>query len=102
MGIARADIEALVHETFTEVANERKAKLPGSIGDDTPIFGGGAILDSTGVTTLVMEIEMRLEERHGVTVTLVNDRAMSRKNSPFRTVGSFVTYIQETVDQASS
>ncbi len=56
-----------------------------SITDDTVIVGPGAVIDSIGVVSLIVDIEQRLEMDHQVSVTLANDRAMSQRNSPFRT-----------------
>jgi acyl carrier protein len=58
---------------------------PASVNDDTVIVGPGAVIDSIGVVSLIVDIEQRLEMEHQVAVTLANDRAMSQRNSPFRT-----------------
>jgi hypothetical protein len=44
---------------------------------------------------VVTEIEERLEEEKGITVTLADERAMSRRASPFRTLASLVDYLEE-------
>lgn len=64
-----------------------------AVMEDTPIVGPGAVLDSIGVVSLIVDIEQRLEMDHQVSVTLANDRAMSQKNSPFRTAGVLADHV---------
>jgi acyl carrier protein len=56
-----------------------------TVGEETVIVGPEAVIDSIGVVSLIVDIEQRLEMDHQVSVTLANDRAMSQRNSPFRT-----------------
>jgi acyl carrier protein len=56
-----------------------------AVNNETIIVGPEAVIDSIGVVSLIVDIEQRLEMEHQVAVTLANDRAMSQRNSPFRT-----------------
>ena len=60
---------------------------------DTVLFGAGGALDSLGMVNFIRAVEQRLEREFGVAVTLVHERAMSKKNSPFKTIGSLHKYI---------
>ena len=46
------------------------------------------ILDSMGLVTLVVGVEQAIEDELGVSVSLADARALSQRNSPYRTVGS--------------
>lgn len=94
MTIARDALLALVRSALTDALREKGRDAPADLGPDTEIFGGTALLDSLGLVTMVMELENRLEEEHQVTVVLASDRAMSRRSSPFRTMGALVDYIE--------
>ena len=61
--------------------------------EETVLFGRGFGLDSLGLVSLIVDIERLLEEEHGVVLTLADDKAMSQKTSPFRTVGTLADYI---------
>jgi acyl carrier protein len=61
--------------------------------EDTPIVGPGAVIDSIGVVSLIVDIEQRLEMEFQVSVTLASDKAMSQKNSPFRTAGVLADHV---------
>ena len=67
---------------------------------DAPLFGDGAPLTSLGLVTLVMEVEDRVASVTGKTVRLVSSEAMSRKRSPFRTLGALAEYIDELLKSA--
>jgi acyl carrier protein len=59
----------------------------------TVLFGPGALLDSMGLVTLVVDVEQQVLQEYGLSVTLADDRAMSQRNSPFRTIGTLRDYI---------
>jgi acyl carrier protein len=63
------------------------------------LVGNEAVLDSLGVVSLIVEIEQRLEIEHDVSVTLANDKAMSQRNSPFRTVGVLADYMCSLIQE---
>jgi len=62
-------------------------KLP-----DTVLFGASAALDSLGLVTLVLGYEGRLFDTYGAEISLASEEAMSRRRSPFRTVGTLAEY----------
>ncbi len=62
-------------------------------GEDTILFGGDGVLKSVDFVTLVLDIEEAIEEASGKAITLADERALSQKNSPFRTVGTLSEYI---------
>jgi len=63
------------------------------ITSDTVIVGQGAVLDSIGVVSLIVDIEQRLEMDHDISVTLASEKAMSQRNSPFRNVGVLAEHV---------
>jgi acyl carrier protein len=73
--------------------------MPPEINEETVIVGKGAVLDSMGVVSLIVDIEQRLEMDHNVSVTLANDKAMSQRSSPFRSVGVLADHIGEVIKE---
>jgi acyl carrier protein len=69
---------------------------PSEVTEETMIVGPGAVIDSIGVVSLIVDIEQRLEMDYQVSVTLANDRAMSQRNSPFRTAAVLADHILTT------
>ena len=84
---------ACVGETLQLILVQQGKPAPATVNADTALFGRGGWLDSMGLVTLVVEVEQLLAERFGLQVTLADDRAMSQRSSPFRTVGTLVAYI---------
>lgn len=83
----------VVLASLREVLDQSGEDVPADLTEDTVLVGNGAVIDSLGVVSLIVEIEQRLEMDYEISVTLANDRAMSQRNSPFRTVGVLADYI---------
>lgn len=66
---------------------------------DTRLFGTGGALDSASMVFLVTEIEEAASREFGVDIALVDEKAFARR-SPFRTVGSLVSYLEDLVNEA--
>ena len=97
----RAELLGVVLKSLKEVVEAAAGKLNG-VGEQTPLIGSGAVLDSMRLVSLIVDVEQRLEEGFGIGVTIADERAMSAKRSPFRTVGSLVDYLQILVDERRS
>lgn len=59
----------------------------------TVLFGEKGTLDSIGLVSFIVSVEQKIAQETGVNVTLADERAMSQKNSPFRTVSALADYI---------
>ena len=75
------------------------ALLPESTGDNPPIFGQGAPLDSLGLVNFLADLEYRLGEEFKKEIVLASDRAMSRSQSPFRDTAALTAYIVELLNE---
>jgi acyl carrier protein len=100
--IARKDAYEIVVASLQEVFAQEGNTPPANIGDDTVLVGPDAVLDSLGVVQLIVEVEQRVEQQHGISVTLANDKAMSQKNSPFRTVGALSDHVITTAEEGAA
>jgi len=69
------------------------------VDSDTRLFGTGGALDSASMVFLVTEIEEAASREFGVDIALVNEKAFASR-SPFRTVGSLVSYLEDLVNEA--
>jgi len=65
---------------------------------DFTLYGSQDSLDSLGLVNLVVMIEQKIEDEMGFPINLTDDKAMSQKTSPFRTVGTLVDYITSSVE----
>jgi hypothetical protein len=62
-----------------------------------PLVGPEAAVTSMGLVSLIADVESTIEERYGVSLTLVSEQALSRKRSPFRHVDALADYVMELV-----
>ena len=65
------------------------------------IFGGDSPLDSLGLVALVIDVEQALADE-GCQVLLSDEKTMSQRNSPFKTVDTLANYIQERMSQENA
>ena len=63
-----------------------------AVSDEAALFGPDSPLDSLGLVALLLDVEEGLADI-GVHVVLSDERAMSQKRSPFRSVQSLVAYV---------
>lgn len=99
--LSRAEIGGLILSSLEDalsMVDDSRAD-PTELGDDTRLIGRKGVLDSMGLVTLVVDIEQRLEEEHDVVIIVADERAMSQKHSPFRSVGSLADYIVHLVEE---
>lgn len=91
-------IQASIDEVNQTLAPDRQLERDPS----TVLFGEGSKLESLGLVTLIVGVEQRISDDLGVTVTLVNEKAMSLRNSPFRTVETLTDYVMELIAEAEA
>ena len=72
------------------------------VARDTALFGASGVLDSLGLVSVLVEIEQKVADRLGRTVSLMDDRAMSQASSPFRTVASLAVYLAAQLSAGSA
>jgi len=60
---------------------------------ETRLLGSQSVLDSMHLVSLIVAIEREVEDIFAVVVTLVDERALSMKESPFRSIQSLADYI---------
>jgi acyl carrier protein len=60
---------------------------------ETRLVGSQSVLDSMRLVSLIVTIEREVEDTFGVALTLADERALSMKASPFRSIQSLADYI---------
>ena len=77
-------------DTLNETLPEDR-KLESS--EEVLLYGPGAVLDSIGLVGIIVEVEQMLFENFDLELSLIDEKALSQKKSPFRRVKSLVDYI---------
>ena len=93
--MSNSDILFLIQRAIKDFNNQRPLDEQLLDAPDIPLFSKEGKLDSLGLVNLILAVEERVANELGVTITLANERAMSRKGSPFATVQSLVNYVTE-------
>ena len=69
--------------------------------EDTTLFGPGAVLDSFELVRVILSVERGVDEEFGVAVTLADEKAMSQRSSPFRSVHTLADYIVQLMEEGN-
>ena len=101
-------MEEMKQKAF-EVVRKAVAELAEDMGfpalvnpvESTPLFGGDDGIDSLSLVRLVADIERAAELALGKIIVLADERAMSRRQSPFRTVGTLSELLYERLGEAA-
>ena len=89
-----------LRETLSEGDGQHEILLD-SLSESTHLIGRASVVNSLGLVTLVVAIEQRLAENHGINITIADERALSQEKSPFRTVASLSNYLYHLITEQS-
>lgn len=92
------EIKTIVFEALSELNYEKSTDK----NSDMYLFGEKGFLDSMGLVNLVVIIEEKLQDQFNINLLLVNEKAMSQKHSPFRSVDSLTSYIANALNNENS
>jgi len=86
------ELTRLIIDSTRELAAEQGLELQGEPRPETQLFGDGGVLDSMALVSLVIAVEQAIEEKYGVGVALADEKALSQRSSPYRTIASLAAY----------
>jgi len=92
-------IKDLIVETLQDLEEELELNKIDTFNYSTVLFGKNGLLDSMGLVTLITDLEEKIEEAFSLSIVLANEKAMSKTNSPFRTVLSLAEYIDVLITE---
>lgn len=61
--------------------------------EQTILFGDAGQLDSLGLVLFIVTCEQRLNAAFASSISLADEKAISLRRSPFRTIGTFADYV---------
>jgi len=88
-----------VIEKLTEIVNDYfdTQEIQTRAQIDTVLFGNDSVLDSMGLVNVIIDTESRFLDED-IEISLTSESAMSRRNSPFRTIQTLADYIMEQIE----
>jgi D-alanine--poly(phosphoribitol) ligase subunit 2 len=96
--VLRQEILDLVLNTINNFCVENSIPLDNNFGEELKLFGGDGLLDSIGLVGLVVTIEEDIDDKFNKSIILADEKAMSRRTSPFARVSYLVDYIYELLN----
>lgn len=91
------EIFEMVVELLRQIAIEKQNGDLETISLGTRLFGAQGTLDSLDLVNFIVDLEQEINDRFNKDVVLADDRAMSQRHSPFRTVGSMIDHIARLI-----
>ena len=82
-----------IYESIDELNEQLSNEKQLTKSTKTVLFGNNGQLDSLGLVSLLVIIEQNIEDEFDVSITIADEKAMSQKRSPFRTIGTLADYI---------
>ena len=97
--ITKRILNQIILDSIAEInlGSDREIRLA---GEDPPLYGAEGQLDSISLVTLITSIEQRLEDNFGIQVVLVDEKAVSQRNSPFRSLSALVDFAMGSIVRA--
>ncbi|WP_017305367.1 hypothetical protein [Spirulina subsalsa] len=89
----------LILQSIEEIGEEQQIEVPTNLSPDTALFGKNGLFDSLGLVSLVVALEQGIEDEFKLSLSLADERAMSQKNSPYRTIESLANYAHSLISE---
>jgi acyl carrier protein len=86
------EVIQLIITTVTETANAEGIPLPQPVAASTRLFGQEGLLDSMALVSVVIAIEQQISDKYGKGVALADEKALSQRSSPYRSVETLADY----------
>lgn len=90
----KKELRDLIHLVITDYFELHE--IEEKVSDETVLFGSNSRIDSLAFVNIIVDIENRLKEKN-YDISLTSEKAMSRKNSPFKSVLTLIEFIDEMI-----
>lgn len=92
-------IKSVVFEAIDEINQQLLEQQRLSKSPEVVLVGGEAMLDSMAFVNLIVAVEEKMVNEFGVNITLVDERAFSQDETPFKTIGNLIDYISNLLKE---
>lgn len=93
----RGQLETCVLQAVKELNEQLPSEQQIEESGKAKLFGREAPLDSIGLVNLIVTVEEQISDELDVELTLANEKAMSRRTSPFQSVETLIEFIEELI-----
>ena len=92
-------INSIIIETLIELNEDLEKEELSNPNEKTRLYGSSSALDSLALVSFITDLEERISEEFDKDLVLADEKAMSAKTSPFRSVESLSLYIQDLLEK---
>ncbi len=92
-------IEKIILEALKELSEELENESLNNPTSETKLYGGSGVLDSLALVSLITDLEDRISDEFEKDIILADEKAMSQRTSPFRSVETLTNYIQKLLEE---
>lgn len=97
----KEEILTILLEQCVEIGKEDNIKNFLNPTIDTKLFHSDGNLDSLGLVRFISDVEEKIDEKFNKDILIADEKAMSRRSSPFISVGTLCDYIYELIQSES-
>ena len=91
--------ECIIRQEIFCCENKEKVSQNLEKSLETVLLGSSGKLESINLVNLLVAIEENIEETFGIPISITDERAVSEKNSPFRTVETLCNFMLNLLDE---
>jgi acyl carrier protein len=95
----KKSVKSIIEETLSSFIKEEMIEASNDINENSRLFGSGGLFTSIQLVFFITELEESLEDELDVSLTLTDEKAMSRRTSPFSTVKYLISYVEEKIKE---
>lgn len=92
-------INSIIVETLKELNEELELEELNVISQKTRLYGSSSALDSLSLVSFITDLEERISDEFDKDLVLADEKAMSAKTSPFRSVETLNAYILNLLEE---
>lgn len=96
--VTKEEIIEIIFDSIDEINEQNETHLVKN--EKTKLFGRDSDLDSLGLVNLIVSVEENINDRLNVSISIVDEKAMSQKNSPFKSVETLTDYLLQVLNEA--
>ena len=97
----KEQVSQIIFDTIEEINQQLPEGSRLQKSKETILLGKNGKLDSLGLVNFIVATEQRVEDELGTIITLADEKAMSQKVSPFKSINTLINYITELLEEPS-
>jgi len=94
--------DSVIREIYRALSRINELRDPDdriACAEETVLYGSGGALDSLGLVSLILDVELAINEQTGGSLVLADAQAMAQRRNPFRDVRSLADYVMSRLGE---